>query len=406
MRGVRSTAIRSGALAITLAGLAAASPTTAAVAGTKATPPATSPGSPKWQLFNAPVQGSISLLSATAAGRNAAWAGGLLVNPRKPPRLARTPADDENCNFAKGMFTSVMLRWDGRSWRQVSIPNFARINQVSASSPKDVWASADCGLLHWNGQSWTPVPFAPIPGAEQTSAGSISAVGPEDAWLAGGTYDGGTGVGRGFVQHWDGRHWRNVPLPNLDGSFSLDGIDARGPRDVWAVGTDYPGDDVHPERLLLLHWNGRTWKRLPEPVTGYMTQRLARVRMVTGNDVWVSGWGKTTPGREALRHPMLLHWNGREWASAKVPDGRGELMDVAVSGRQALAGGDTVTPSEPSYTMLALRRTASGWQNAPVPVTGMATLAGLAPIPGGGLWGVGAITATSGDYQPLIARLK
>jgi hypothetical protein len=103
--------------------------------------------------------------------------------------------------------------------------------------------------------------------------------------------------------------------------------------------------------------------------------------MVAGNDVWVSGWGKRAPGWEKIRRPLLLHWNGRKWASTKVPDGGGELTDMAVSGGQALVVGDTFSPSEPNYTMYALRRTTSGWQRESVPVTGMASLSGLAPIP-------------------------
>jgi hypothetical protein len=181
---------------------------------------------------------------------------------------------------------------------------------------------------------------------------------------------------------------RNVPLPDLGDHFSLDAIDARGPRDVWVAGTDLTDGDVHREHLLLLHWNGRFWKRVPEPATGEWTNRLTRVRIAAGGDVWVSGWGKRAPGGDEIRRPLLLLWNGREWTAVKVPDGRGELMDVAVSGKQTLAVGDTFTPSEPDYTMYALRRTETGWQRASVPVQGMASLSGLAPIPGGGLWGV------------------
>jgi hypothetical protein len=127
--------------------------------------------------------------------------------------------------------------------------------------------------------------------------------------------------------------------------------------------------------------------------------------MVAGDDVWVSGWGKRAPGGEEIRRPLLLHWNGHRWASAKVPDGPGELMDVAVSGGRALAVGDTFSPSEPDYTMYVLRRTASGWRTDAAPAAGTASLFGLAPVPGGGLWSVG----TTGDDQhlrPLIARWK
>jgi hypothetical protein len=384
--------------ATTRTGLAAA--LVIALAGTTAA----SAAPPKWQLFEVPLQGRANLVSVTAAGGNAAWAAGFLVADSGPgPIPAEAASSDDECS-GRDSFPSLMLRWDGREWRRDPVPKVGRVNHVSASSARDVWASADCGLLHWDGRSWTAVPYAAVP-AQQSGNGAIEAVGPADAWLAGGTYDTTTEVMRGFVQRWDGRQWRNVPLPDLGDHFSLDAIDARGPRDVWVAGTDLTDGDVHREHLLLLHWNGRFWKRVPEPATGEWTNRLTRVRIAAGGDVWVSGWGKRAPGGDEIRRPLLLHWNGREWTAVKVPGSRGELMDVAVSGKQALAVGDTFTPSEPDYTMYALRRTETGWQRASVPVQGMASLSGLAPIPGGGLWGVGA--AGDGEHmRPVIARWR
>lgn len=130
--------------------------------------------------------------------------------------------------------------------------------------------------------------------------------------------------------------------------FTLDSIDAHGPRDVWVVGTDYTGDDTQPaspESLILLHWDGRSWKRLPAPNTSEWTNRVTSVRMLSHNDVWVSGWAKQAPDWSQIRRPLLLHWNGRAWTSSQVPDGRGELMDVASSGGKTVAIGDTFAPA-------------------------------------------------------------
>ncbi|WP_345439351.1 hypothetical protein [Actinoallomurus vinaceus] len=413
----KTRSIQSAAVAVTLAAAAAAAVATSTAAPTKAAPAAQTAGSPNWQSFDVPVQGQVSLLSVTATGRDDAWAGGLLLKPKNPPkppenpayrRLAKDPSlgfqqlakaaaasDDDTCTFAKGMFTSVMLHWDGHSWQQVPVPPSARVNALSASSPNDAWASTDCGLLHWNGQSWTSVPIAPV-NAEQVGTEAIKAVSPTEAWLSVWALDKTT---RSVIQRWDGQKWRKVPLPRLGDNFHLGNIDALGPRDVWAAGTQNTDDDVHPDPLLIMHWNGRSWKRFPAPDTGEWTKVLMRVRMVAKNDVWVAGWGKRAPGIEEIRRPMLLHWNGHKWTSEKVPDERGELFDMAVSGGQALAVGDTLTPNY-DYTMYALRRTSDGWQHAPVPVEGEATLFGLAPIPGGGMWSVG----TASDYQPVIAR--
>jgi hypothetical protein len=56
-------------------------------------------------------------------------------------------------------------------------------------------------------------------------------------------------------------------------------------------------------------------------------------------------------------------------------------------------------------TAYARRRTTDGWTAAPVRVLGMASVTGLAAIPGGGMWAVG----TSGDetvMRPYIARTE
>lgn len=302
------------------------------------------------------------------------------------------------------MFTSVMLHWDGHSWQQTPVPRSARINHLSASSPKDAWASTDCGMLHWDGRSWTAVPIAPVH-AQQVGTEAIKAVSPTEAWLTGMTYDNRTQVARAFVQRWDGRKWRDVPLPALGDNFSLEHMDARGSNDVWAAGVVDADDDAHPTPLLLLHWNGRTWKRFPAPETGEWSKVLRSVRAVAKNNVWIAGWGKRAPGIEEIRRPMVLHWNGRKWSSEKVPDERGELADVAVSRGQALAVGDTLSPGY-DYTMYALRRTSSGWQQEPVPVEGEAGLYALAPIPGGGVWSVGMTGGLEDAMRPVIARWR
>ncbi|WP_026412298.1 hypothetical protein [Actinomadura oligospora] len=390
---------RSAIAMLTLALTATAAPVSAATAT-----------APKWQRFDVPAEIGTNILSVSATGRDDAWAGGLVLKEDsgtpipKPPELRRSSVrDDEECDSA-GMFSSLMLHWNGRAWTKVAMPEVGRVNQVSASSANDVWASADCGLMHWDGHAWTKVAYEPIPGAQQSGSEAVKAVTARDAWMTGGTYDSRTEVERGFVQHWDGKRWRNVPLPELGDSFSLKGIDARGPDDAWAVGTDLTENDTRPESLILLHWDGRVWKRVPAPATGDWVNRVTRVRMVSGNDVWISGMVRRGIPIEEVRRPLLLHWDGQAWTTAKVPDGRGELQDVAVSGDRALAAGDTFTPSMgDDYTSFTLRRTSPGWEETTSPVPGTATVEGLSAIPGGGMWSVG-VSGDDDHMRPFIAR--
>jgi hypothetical protein len=360
--------------------------------------PAGAAVTPRWHRYQVPVEGKANLVGVAAVARDDAWAAGFLV---KISGSAARRAKALTC-FGQNAFPSLMLRWNGHTWRQVQVPNVGRINYLSASSSTDVWASADCGLLHWDGHQWTQVSYATMP-AQQNSQGDIKTLGAKDAWLVGGTYDNRTQVSRGFVQRWDGRQWHIVRLPALGDDFSLDSIDVRSPRDVWAVGTDYTGNTSHAEPLVLLHWNGRSWKRLPSPPTGEQTNRLSKVGAFAANDVWIAGWGKTKPDWDQPRRPLMLHWDGRRWSSAPAPAGPGELYDVARDRRTLLATGDTFSPANPSFTMYALRWTGSHWTPGPVPATGPGSVSALAPIPGGGMWGVGAV----GDNNPypVIARL-
>lgn len=402
--------------------LSAASPATAALATAGPGPASPSLASPAaavsptaglatagtattWHRYRVPVQGQANLVGVAAVSRNDAWAAGFLV------KIGESAAPRPKALFCMGQdsFPSLILHWDGRTWKQVRVPNLGRVNYISASSPANVWASADCGLLHWNGHRWAQVAYTPT-NAQQDSPGEVKAVGTRGAWLVGGTYDNRTQVSRGFVERWDGTSWHRVALPKLGDQFSLDGIDARSPHDVWTVGTDYSGGTAIPEPLILLHWNGRSWKRLPSPHTGMQTDRLAKVRSFGTDDVWAVGFAKVKADHDQARLPLTLHWNGHRWSSAPVPKGSGELYDVERGNGGLFAVGDTFSPASPAYAMYALRWTATGrWTTASVPAAGAGSLHALGPIPGGGVWAVGSVdtgpTIDRPVIHPVIARL-
>ncbi|GAB2816434.1 hypothetical protein GCM10027176_21360 [Actinoallomurus bryophytorum] len=383
-----------------------------------------------WHLYDVPVTGNASLDDVVAPGRDDAWAAGATLDlgtgqSAPPPTPSTGPdrwragsagpegrrhvaASDGTCEEA-GFADSLMLHWDGHTWRRTTVPDVGIIGRLSAGSSTDVWASASCGLLHWDGRDWTSVPYAPVPGAAQASAGPVTADGAGDAWLVGHTYDPRTGDGSGFVQRWDGARWRLVPTPDIGGTDDdFEAVSAYGPDDVWVAGTDYTGDDLdpaQPETLILLHWDGHAWTRFPDPGTGEWTQRVTRV-LTLPTGAWVAGWGKRNPSGEEIRRPLILRWDGHRWLNTAVPDGPGEVMDIASDGRTLWAVGDTFLPTDVSGDAYALQWSGDRWVAASVPIRGEgATLSGAASIPGGGLWTVGAVDPT-GTNQPyaLIAR--
>ncbi|MGD0556016.1 MAG: hypothetical protein ABSA93_13655 [Streptosporangiaceae bacterium] len=377
--------------------------------------PAAGPSATGWSTYSVPVTGTAALDGIVATGRDDAWAGGFTMNLGGTPVPAVADRDGNarptagTCDET-GEFDSVMLRWNGTRWRQADIPDVGRIDQMSAAGPRDVWALADCGLLHWNGRNWatTAVP-EPSSSSLQAGAEEVTADRPDDAWLVGSTYDNTTGDGGGFVDHWNGKAWRRVPLPALGTvDYSLDAVAANGPADVWVAGTDYTGDTVTPaksERLILLHWNGCSWTRFPAPATGMQTQRVTGLTGISATDVWLAGWGKKTSGEDALRHPLALHWGGHHWSSTPVPARTGELFQVAPEGKDLWTLGDTFSPTVTTWGMDLLRWTGHRWVHAAVPVQGDdGSLLAAAARPGGGLWAVGTVGSSDGnDVEPVIA---
>jgi hypothetical protein len=88
-----------------------------------------------------------------------------------------------------GFLDLLMLHWDGRRWRRVTVPDLGRITPISAPNRTDAWAVADCGLLRWNGRRWAPVRFPVPPGAQQPQPDVVAADRPDDVWLLGTIYN-------------------------------------------------------------------------------------------------------------------------------------------------------------------------------------------------------------------------
>jgi hypothetical protein len=61
--------------------------------------------------------------------------------------------------------------------------------------------------------------------------------------------------------HWNGTAWTLVHLPVVPGGALLTGVFAASGRNAWAVGCT--GTCGAAARPLVLHWNGRAWKRTP-----------------------------------------------------------------------------------------------------------------------------------------------
>jgi hypothetical protein len=188
--------------------------------------------------------------------------------------------------------SSVILHWDGSSWKQVASPGIL-LSGVSTVSATDAWAVGSCCggrlvsslILHWDGSSWKIVKSL----GGGSSVSGVSALSATDAWAVGSSRS-----KRSLILHWDGRSWRQVasPNPSTHGN-GLEGVSARSSTDAWAVGG----------AGLFLHWNGKSWKQVkPVKNTGAIS-----VSTQSSSDAWAVGLKVT------------LHWNGKYWKSVKNP---------------------------------------------------------------------------------------
>lgn len=431
MAKIRTRAAGVAACAALLGGLAAGVPASAmarpaAARGTSSrTGPAATGG---WTRYRVPVKGQANLVAVAAPGRADAWAGGFTIHVSSG--TARGEAGGVNFRAVRGdvgspgssscptigFLDTLLLHWNGRAWSRVHATDVGRINYLSTAGTSSAWASGDCGLLGWNGRSWRLSSF-PMPAASlQPSPGDVADVSPDDAWLLGSTYDVTHNATGGFVDRWNGRRWERVALPAslaLGGDYTLNAIDAQGPRDVWIAGQAFPGwPSSLRTKVILLHWNGRTWRRLPQPGSGLGFQSFVNgVRILSASDAWVVGWDKLGPDESQQRLPLALHWNGRRWTATRMPAGRGELYGAAwdSASRQLMAAGDTFSPAQTSYALDILRWTGRAWVHVALPASGPGSLPGIAAIPGGGVWVTGSVGDNTGEtgstkVLPLIAR--
>ncbi|MEU8246706.1 hypothetical protein [Nonomuraea sp. NPDC048916] len=149
-----------------------------------------------------------------------------------------------------------------RAWPEGG-PSIAHLAAVAATGPDDAWAVGLCESADWS-------------------------CGPEGVGCDNENLD---APGVGIVQHWDGRRWTQVRVPDTEG---FDSVVALSKDDVWIGGGDGP-----------FHWDGRRWSRA---VQGLKAGNVL-LSGVTSSNVW---------GFDGSR---LYHWEGRRWRQVKLPAG-------------------------------------------------------------------------------------
>lgn len=208
----------------------------------------------------------------------------------------------------------VILHWDGTAWRQVPLPRLtfpagggAQLNAVSATSAGNAWAagvflsrqgSPGAGfVLHWNGSSWSQVPSAPASAGDPIA---VAATATDHAWLLGAV----TGL-------WNGRDWMTVPIPLLkklpDGRGGTVSALAASGHTAWVAGqycTTTTACEDGRDLPMILRWTGHAWTLTPVPGNNIVIFGLT---VTSSSSVWAVGY-------EQPRTTVILHWNGSTWS--------------------------------------------------------------------------------------------
>jgi hypothetical protein len=280
---------------------------------------------------------SANLTALAMADPDQGWAAGFVL-PNNP---------------AEGGFEPLLASWNGRRWSVVRVDTGSasgRLDGLAAASPDDVWAvgTAFSGrgvarplILHWNGRRWTRTP-APSPhGVQAVSLLGVAARSASDAWAVG-QQETSTAMVSPVIEHWNGRAWHLVRVPDLAPfrQAGLSSVTIAADGQAWAVGVPFDNS----QRPLVLRWTGRAWTLALTPASSGDVMADG-VTALGDSDVWTVG--TISSGSGGAFHAYAAHWNGRRWAVARVPapgpaDNAAGFQSVAAigGGRLAAVGTD------------------------------------------------------------------
>ena len=285
----------------------------------------------------AAVLAAVAAVALAVSGAQAAATPGWRIVATYPPTTFFTAVSATGAANAWAVATSgvccdlLVSHWNGKKWEMIAAraeagwtygASVAAIAggraMIFIASTDEELGTSSVSALEWRGRSWSALhEFADLPGG-------LIASGPDDVW----GFDSGTPS----AEHYNGTSWSEVSIPVIVAQAS--GNAAAGD---WVTGTAA----AQPGRVELLHWSKGAWRNavLPEIAVPAGDQMLpGAVDAATLADIWVT----VSVGPSAGPGPVtavLLHWNGKAWSKAAVPEGV-SLSSVASDGH----GGAWMTP--------------------------------------------------------------
>src|SRR6266567_4810047 len=101
---------------------------------------------------------------------------------------------------------------------------------------------------------------------------AVAATSGSNAWAVGGH----------VILHWNGRAWRRVPSPVRGVRSGLSSVAVSSARNAWAVGETGTG------KPLIVRWDGAAWKRVPSPAPPGSV--LRGVAVTSARNAWAVGY--------------------------------------------------------------------------------------------------------------------
>jgi len=235
---------------------------------------------------------------------------------------------------------------------------------AGASSASNVWAFSGAGAsggnppgtvsaLRLRARRWVLV--RDFPGSYVTGCNVLGAT---NVWVFGGAVAGlGAPIG---TWHFRGSAWTRISTGNVV-LFNASAVSAR---DIWAVGAD----TTHSPRNqpVVARWNGRSWREirsigtaLPRPASTTAVG-LDNISAASPSSVWVLA----TVFRKSGTNFVVVHWNGRTWRRVK-PGSAGYYLPTAVPDGH---GGWWSVPYQAQPVRYLLHRAHGRWSRFSLPV--------------------------------------
>ena len=352
--------------------------------------PVPAQAAPGWRIEKVFGRSDFLYVQAIAAsGANNAWLLGLVPNPEPTFVTQRWNGNHWTPIALPARLRNVIGPW-------------ALDSGIYTTSPSDTWffpvlpdrMTPVQYALRWNGSAWK----LSVVTARPDTVLDAAVFSINDVWAFGEAGSSGPGYGPAVVRHWNGTAWRTVSVP-VGTPFTIDAV---APADIWALGVSQATIHHVRQAIVAMHWNGRGWSalRLPtfSPVRRGYPWAATAITAAGPRDAWVA----ETPAasQQTGFSPaglILLHWNGSTWRTVAnnrtlhsvtglTPDRRGGFWLTATDPANPAAG-DIIDYRHGTFTS----------QPAPAPHGYTGTASGIVAVPGtGSFWAAGMLTAIQG----------